>query len=53
MTIRQMRAGVLFVIFAAAVIPAIAALLDPNNPTGSQGLIMIDKGAVLSGSSIR
>ena len=37
------RACVLFTVLAIAAIPAIAALLDPNNPTGTGGLIMIDK----------
>ncbi len=39
----RMRTCVLLVVFAIAAIPAIAALLDPNNPTGTAGLIMIDK----------
>ncbi len=37
------RACALFIVLAIAAIPAIAALLDPNNPTGTGGLIMIDK----------
>jgi YVTN family beta-propeller protein len=37
------RAYALFIVLAIAAIPAIAALLDPNNPTGTGGLIMIDK----------
>src|SRR5215510_3934144 len=38
----RLRACALFIVLATA-IPAIAALLDPNNPTGTGGLIMIDK----------
>jgi YVTN family beta-propeller protein len=38
----RMRACALLVILAVAVGPAIAAL-DPNNPTGTAGLTMIDK----------
>jgi YVTN family beta-propeller protein len=37
------RACAVFIVLAIAAIPAIAALLDPNNPTGTGGLIMIDK----------
>jgi len=37
------RVCALFIVLAIAAIPAIAALLDPNNPTGTGGLIMIDK----------
>ena len=39
----RLRACALFIVLAVAAIPAIAALLDPNNPTGTGGLIMIDK----------
>jgi len=39
----RLRACALFIVLAIAAIPAIAALLDPNNPTGTGGLIMIDK----------
>src|SRR6186997_2561512 len=38
----SLKACVLLAVIAVAV-PAIAALLDPNNPTGASGLIMIDK----------
>lgn len=34
---------VLALAVAIAAVPAIAALVDPNNPTGTSGLIMIDK----------
>jgi len=39
----RMRICVLSILIAAAAVPVIAALLDPNNPTGTEGLIMIDK----------
>jgi YVTN family beta-propeller protein len=42
----NMRACVLGIILAICAIPAIAtfaAVVDPNNPTGTSGLIMIDK----------
>src|SRR5215470_19081492 len=39
----RVRACVVFVFLVIAAIPAIAALLDPNNPTGTGGVIMIDK----------
>src|SRR4030095_934557 len=38
----RMRAIALLIIFAVAAVLAIAAV-DPNNPTGTGGLIMIDK----------
>src|SRR5215468_415130 len=41
-TSMRTKACVLLTVMAIAV-PAIAALLDPNNPTGTGGLIMIDK----------
>src|SRR5436190_5484628 len=40
------KACVLFIVLTVVAIPAVAALaaaLDPNNPTGTSGLIMIDK----------
>jgi YVTN family beta-propeller protein len=37
------RVCAVFVFLVIAAIPAIAALLDPNNPTGTGGVIMIDK----------
>src|SRR5262245_31295742 len=37
------KACVLLAVFAVATVTAIAALPDPNNPTGTSGLIMIDK----------
>src|SRR5262250_1585899 len=37
------KACALFIVLAIGAIPAIAALIDPNNPTGTGGLIMIDK----------
>jgi DNA-binding beta-propeller fold protein YncE len=43
MNSNRIKACVLTVAFAAAAIPALAALVDPNNPTGTGGLIMIDK----------
>jgi YVTN family beta-propeller protein len=38
----SLKACILLAVIAVAM-PAIAALLDPNNPTGASGLIMIDK----------
>ena len=45
MTGMRMKACALVITLAVgiAAVPAIAALLDPNNPTGTTGLIMIDK----------
>ena len=37
------KACILLIVSAVVAVPAIAALLDPNNPTGTGGLIMIDK----------
>lgn len=37
------RTCVISILLGLAVIPAIAAMLDPNSPTGTNGLIMIDK----------
>src|SRR4030095_3122432 len=42
----RMRAIALLFIFAVAAVLAIAAV-DPNNPTGTGGLIMIDKRCVV------
>src|SRR5215468_9146450 len=39
----RIRVCAVFVFLIVAAIPAIAALLDPNNPTGTGGVIMIDK----------
>jgi len=43
MNSKRVRACAFLVVVATFAIPAIAALLDPNNPTGTTGLIMIDK----------
>jgi YVTN family beta-propeller protein len=39
----RIRVCAVFVFLIIAAIPAIAGLLDPNNPTGTGGVIMIDK----------
>jgi YVTN family beta-propeller protein len=43
MSRNRIRACIVFIFLGLAAIPAIAAWLDPNNPTGTGGLIMIDK----------